>query len=327
MPAIRSFSRSTSTRIRTWFRSAMASTTSRSERISAEISRTAFSAWPARPMKCSTLCSSPRMRPPRKMQASTRAFAPRLALHFNQAPQAQLESNVRHWRNLEVGAYFQDDWKVNKRLTLNLGLRYDLFTRHHEEDNLATTFLLGPGSDIVAGIENANSPANCLTPSQVALAQLAGVCGPGGFAPAEGLGKGDHNNIGPRVGFAYDVFGDGKTSLRGGFGLSYEGTLYNPLSNSRWNLPYYSFNFADNFLNGDVNTVIYGPTTCNATSCSPDPTATPTYTGAPTNPGQGIGAQATGNLTGWAPLTPTSPSLLASCFRKESGIPTSTTIS
>ena len=56
--------------------------------------------------------------------------------------------------------------------------------------------------------------------------------------------------------------GDGKTSLRGGFGLSYEGTLYNPLSNSRWNLPYYSFNFADNFLNGDVNTVIYGPTTC-----------------------------------------------------------------
>jgi hypothetical protein len=223
---------------------------------------------------------------------------------FNQTPQAALQSNVRHWRNLEMGFYFQDDWKLSKRLTLNLGLRYDLFTRHHEEDDLATTFIPGPGSDILAGVISANNPANCLTPSQVALAQLAGVCGPGGFAPSEGLGKGDHNNLGPRVGFAWDVFGDGKTSLRGGFGLSYEGTLYNPLSNSRWNLPYYSFNFADNALNGDVNTVIYGPTTCTATACSPDPSATPTYTGAATNPGQGVGAQATGNLTGWAPFNP-----------------------
>ena len=93
------------------------------------------------------------------------------------------------------------------------------------------------------------------------------MCGPGGFTTAKSLGAGDHNNFGPRVGFAWDVFGDAKTSLRGGFGVSYEGTLYNPLSNSRWNLPYYSFNAATNFLGGDVNTVIYGPYTCTPT-CS-----------------------------------------------------------
>ena len=49
---------------------------------------------------------------------------------------------------------------------------------------------------------------------------------------------------------------------------TYEGTLYNPLSNSRWNLPYYSFNAATNFLQGDVQTVIYGPYACNPT-CAP----------------------------------------------------------
>ena len=228
---------------------------------------------------------------------------------------ARLSSNVRHWRNLEMGAYFQDDWKVTRNLTLNLGLRYDLYTRHTELNNLVTTFIKGPGSNFIddistgAGqIHDANTPAGlpgCSedTGQNPAQAQLAGVCGPGGFTTAESLGKGDHNNFGPSVGFAWDMFGDAKSSLRGGFGVAYEGTLYNPLSNSRWNLPYYSFNSATNFIDEDVQTVIYGPYTCTPT-CAPDPTATPTFTGPPTNPNMGFGAQATGNLTGWDPSNP-----------------------
>jgi hypothetical protein len=232
---------------------------------------------------------------------------------------AQLASSFRHWRNWEVGAFFQDDWKVTRNLTLNLGLRWDLFTRHTEEDGLVTQFVYGPGSDLVSQVRNANVPAgtvgtiggvtyDCTSTASIAVAQLApssvpaGVapCGPGGFATASSLGAGDHNNFGPRVGFAWDVFGDSKTSLRGGFGVAYEGTLYNPLSNSRWNLPYYSFNAATNFLQGDVQTVVYGPYACTPT-CAPDPTATPTFTGPATNPNMGVGAQAAGNLTGWDP--------------------------
>jgi Carboxypeptidase regulatory-like domain/TonB dependent receptor len=242
---------------------------------------------------------------------------------YNPAPSAQLSSNFRHWRNLEFGTYFQDDWKVSKRLTLNLGLRYDIFQRHHEEANLATTFILGPSTananilgpstGLLNELYNANIVAGnpgCDTTSQILLAQLVGVCGPGGFAPASSLGQGDHNNFGPRLGFAWDVFGDGKTSLRGGFGVAYEGTLYNPLSNSRWNLPYYSFNGIQGGVGQQNADVVYGPTTCTGAPptgvCNQNPNAVPTFTGAPTNPNQGPAgqSQAQGNLVGWDPSNP-----------------------
>jgi len=224
--------------------------------------------------------------------------------------QSELQTNIRHWRNWEVGSYVQDDWKATRRLTLNLGLRWDLYTRHTEEDNLATTFKLGPGPGIVQQVANANLPlgapgCNPVDPSTVVL---AGVCGAGGFAPTSRLGPNRYTDFGPRLGFAWDVFGNGRTSLRGGFGMSYEGTLYNPLSNSRWNPPYYSFNLASNALlpifAPGTDTIVYGPTTCTGKICTPSG-ATPTYTGTGTNPGMGtLGNQATGNITGWAGFNP-----------------------
>ena len=245
----------------------------------------------------------------------------------NTIPNANLASNFRHWRNIEFGAYFQDDWKATRRLTLQLGLRYDLYSRHNELNNLATTFKLGSGSNPIAGLINANTPSGnpgCDTNAQIALSQLAGVCGPGGFAPSSTLGEGRHKDFGPRIGFAYDVFGNGKTALRGGFGISYEGTLYNPLSNSRWNLPYYSFDQIFGPFAFDVNTVVYGPSTCTpGAGCTPTGGAlfgpggvAPTFTGPPTNPNQGppSQAQAQGNIDGWYGQNPNTALLTGIVF-------------
>ena len=246
---------------------------------------------------------------------------------------AHLADNFRHWRNLEVGAYFQDDWKVSKKLTINLGVRYDLFTRHTEKQGLVTTFIPGPGCQIPSNgfcadaILNANVPARspgCDTPFQISHAVLAGVCGPGGFAIANSLGAGNHKNVGPRAGFAFDPRGSGKMAIRGGFGVSYEGTLYNPLSNSRWNPPFYSFNKNINALGAGQGVVVYGPTAANpdgtancsilTTACVPSG-APVTITGGPgQNPGIGTGPQATGNIQGYFAGNPNTANLTGIIF-------------
>jgi hypothetical protein len=92
----------------------------------------------------------------------------------------------------EYGTYVQDDFKVNKRLTLNLGLRWDLF---------------GPAT------EAHNRTAN-FDPATVTMVL------PGNGVSASTLDT-NHRDFGPHVGFAYGLTADGKTSLRGGFGISY----------------------------------------------------------------------------------------------------------
>ena len=82
--------------------------------------------------------------------------------------------------------------------------------------------------------------------------------------------------------------------------------MYNPLSNSRWNLPYYSFNGIGGGVGQTGSDVVYGPSTCSATVCNQDPTQVPTFTGPPTNPHQGPAgqSQAQGNIDGWDPNNP-----------------------
>ena len=226
---------------------------------------------------------------------------------------ARLQTNNRAWFNFEVGMFVQDDWKVTPNLTLNLGFRYDYFDRHKERFGRQTTFILGPGVDLSERFLNANIPAGdpgCDTPDQIRRVVLAGVCGPGGFTTTNTLGAQDRDNFGPRVGLAWDPFGKGKTAIRAGWGISFEGTLYNPLSNSRWNPPFYSFNLAFNDLVGGSDLIIYGPSVLGAgpdgilntldDSASPSGEA-PSFSGGTANPGAGDGVLGLGNIQGWAP--------------------------
>jgi hypothetical protein len=102
---------------------------------------------------------------------------------------------LRHLSNQAYGLFIQDDWRVTRRLTLNLGLRYELNTVFTERDSLIGNF------DPNAGLVQAGK-------------QIGSVF------------NGDHNNFAPRVGFAWDIFGDGKTVFRASGGILYEQGSY-----------------------------------------------------------------------------------------------------
>jgi hypothetical protein len=91
--------------------------------------------------------------------------------------------------------FFQDDWKVSPRLTVNLGVRYEWF-----------------GVPYLATLQQLNAISNCPGCTSQYL--------PNGFDFR--VPKSDTNNFAPRLGFAWDPTGSGRWSVRGGFGLSYD---------------------------------------------------------------------------------------------------------
>lgn len=122
--------------------------------------------------------------------------------------------------------FFQDDFKVLPHLTLNLGLRYEPTPPWHEVRGRIQQFTL---QDFQKGVK---SPQFKNAPPGVLFRGDPGV-------PEDGV-LGDYNNLGARFGFAWDVFGDGKTSVRGGGGMFYDQHLLGEFNNGAVNAPPWS---------------------------------------------------------------------------------------
>jgi hypothetical protein len=114
-------------------------------------------------------------------------------------------------RNHFPGVYAQDSWKANRRLQLNYGLRWESFAPWHDRRNVMT--------EMVPSAYSANQHSQVYTNLPAGLL----VSGDPGI-PYNGVNN-KYAQLMPRVGFALDVFGTGKTSIRGGFGLFYQDRL------------------------------------------------------------------------------------------------------
>jgi len=125
----------------------------------------------------------------------------------------------RHYTTHDYSVFAQDDWKVTAHLTLNLGLRWERFGAPSETHNIVAQFTNLSGCNVA-------TDRACIGAARV--------------NPVSRMWKTRNGDFAPRVGFAWDVMGNGKMAVRGGYGIFYDRIFDNIWSNGAWNPPFYA---------------------------------------------------------------------------------------
>jgi Carboxypeptidase regulatory-like domain len=163
------------------------------------------------------------------------------------------------WNNVSWAAYVQDNWRATRKLTLNLGLRWDGVPHTYEANNRmgnfypalynpanASTFntfgsICGSANPVTDPGCTAASPGLGTSPNPILAGvplYLNGIGIPGQGGIPKGLVDNHWAAFGPRLGFAYDLTGRGKTVVRGGFGMMYERIQGNDMYDAGPNIPF-----------------------------------------------------------------------------------------
>jgi hypothetical protein len=160
-----------------------------------------------------------------------------------------------HWNNVNYAIYAQDTWRATNRLTVNYGLRWDGMPHTYEANHQSANFYpnlynqaLAPTWDSAGNICSgpadpgctAASPGLGTSPNPI-LTGIPFYTNGIGIGGVNGIPKGLVNNtwanFGPRLGFAYDLTGQGKTIVRGGFGMMFDRVQGNDMYNGAGNPP------------------------------------------------------------------------------------------
>ena len=177
-----------------------------------------------------------------------------LATNYNQSQ----TDPINHYVNNTISAYASDNWHASSRLSVQLGLRYDALPHVWERSNQLSNFepsqyqtALAPTFES-SGAFAANSPG--LQTFGTARYYMNGIAIAGQNGTPRGMVKNFWKTYQPRVGFSYDVTGNGKTVVRGGFGTFFERIQGNDIYDIAGNAPFVNTPSANNVTLSNTST-------------------------------------------------------------------------
>lgn len=171
---------------------------------------------------------------------------------------------INHYVNNNLSFYAMDNWHVSPRLSLQLGVRYDALPHVWERNNQVSNFYPSLYQPALTPTFNSDgsfaSTSPGLVTNSIGTFYLNGIGLAGQNGIPRGLAKEDYKTVMPRLGFSYDLSGNGKTVIRAGFGTFYERIQGNDIYDAAGGAPFISTPAATNveFTNPSTNWVSGG---------------------------------------------------------------------